>query len=52
MPYPEQMVAPMRAELVEMGVQELRTSVTRARVASPAAARTLCYSQQRPHHDA
>ena len=25
MPYPEQMVAPMRAELVEMGVQELRT---------------------------
>ena len=26
MPYPEQMVAPMRAELVEMGVQELRTS--------------------------
>lgn len=26
MPYPEQMVAPMRAELVEMGVQELRTA--------------------------
>lgn len=26
MPYPEQMVAPMRAELVEMGVQELRTT--------------------------
>jgi putative YphP/YqiW family bacilliredoxin len=25
MPYPEQMVAPMRAELVEMGVRELRT---------------------------
>jgi putative YphP/YqiW family bacilliredoxin len=25
MPYPEQMVAPMRAELVEIGVQELRT---------------------------
>jgi putative YphP/YqiW family bacilliredoxin len=25
MPYPEQMVAPMRAELVAMGVQELRT---------------------------
>ena len=25
MPYPEQMVAPMRAEIVEMGVQELRT---------------------------
>jgi putative YphP/YqiW family bacilliredoxin len=26
MPYPEQMVAPMRAELMEMGVQELRTA--------------------------
>jgi len=26
MPYPEQMVAPMRAELVDMGVQELRTA--------------------------
>jgi len=26
MPYPEQMVAPMRAELVAMGVQELRTA--------------------------
>jgi bacilliredoxin len=26
MPYPEQMVAPMRAELTQMGVQELRTS--------------------------
>lgn len=26
MPYPEEMVAPMRAELVEMGVQELRTA--------------------------
>jgi len=26
MPYPEQMVAPMRAEVVEMGVQELRTT--------------------------
>lgn len=26
MPYPEQMVAPMRAELVEMGVRELRTA--------------------------
>jgi putative YphP/YqiW family bacilliredoxin len=25
MPYPEQMCAPMRAELVDMGVQELRT---------------------------
>ena len=25
MPYPEQMVAPMRSELVQMGVQELRT---------------------------
>jgi len=25
MPYPEQMVVPMRNELVEMGVQELRT---------------------------
>ncbi len=25
MPYPEQMVAPMRAELTEVGVQELRT---------------------------
>ena len=25
MPYPEEMVAPMRAELVTMGVQELRT---------------------------
>jgi len=26
MPYPEQLVAPMRAELVEMGVRELRTA--------------------------
>lgn len=26
MPYPEQMVAPMRAELVDMGVLELRTA--------------------------
>lgn len=26
MPYPEQMVAPMRAELVDIGVQELRTA--------------------------
>ena len=26
MPYPEEMVAPMRAELVAMGVQELRTA--------------------------
>ena len=26
MPYPEEMVAPMRAEIVEMGVQELRTT--------------------------
>ncbi|HPF35757.1 MAG TPA: BrxA/BrxB family bacilliredoxin [Candidatus Krumholzibacteria bacterium] len=26
MPYPEEMVAPMRAELVEMGVRELRTA--------------------------
>ena len=26
MPYPEQMVAPMRAELVDMGVRELRTA--------------------------
>jgi putative YphP/YqiW family bacilliredoxin len=26
MPYPEQMVAPMREELVAMGVQELRTA--------------------------
>ena len=26
MPYPEQMVAPMRAELVDMGVQELKST--------------------------
>lgn len=26
MPYPEEMVAPMRAELVDMGVRELRTA--------------------------